>query len=187
TGVGIDMAEVQAREDRIVGGLSRGVEHLFRKNKIGWIKGTARLIGNGRVAVGDGEQQEIHARREIIIATGSFPRSVPGIEIDRKRVITSDEAVNLKEIPKAIVILGSGAVGVEFASIFRRYGSDVTIFELLPRLVPIEDEAVSAELEKAFKKQGITSLTSAKATGARATADGVELDVQLADGSAKPL
>ena len=80
---------------------------------------------------------------------------MPGIEIDRKRIITSDEAIDLREMPKSIVIMGSGAVGVEFASIFRRFGSEVTIIELLPRLVPVEDEAVSAELEKSFKKQGI--------------------------------
>ena len=89
---------------------------------------------------------------------------MPGIEIDRKRIITSDEAIGLREIPKSIVIMGSGAVGVEFASIFRRFGSEVTIIELLPRLVPIEDEAVSAELERSFKKQGIKVLTGTKVT-----------------------
>jgi dihydrolipoamide dehydrogenase len=80
--------------------------------------------------------------KEIIVATGSAPRSVPGVEIDHRRIITSDEAIHLKEVPKSLVILGSGAVGVEFASIYRRFGSQVTIIELLPRLVPIEDEAV---------------------------------------------
>ena len=89
---------------------------------------------------------------------------MPGIEIDRKRIITSDEAIHLKEVPKSMAIMGSGAVGVEFASIFRRFGSDVTIVELLPRLVPVEDEAVSAELEKSFRKQGITAHTGAKVT-----------------------
>ena len=93
---------------------------------------------------------------------------MPGIEIDRKRIITSDEAIDLKEIPKSIVILGSGAVGVEFASIFRRFGSEVTIIELLPRLVPVEDEAVSTELERSFKKQGIKVLTGTKVTSAKA-------------------
>jgi dihydrolipoamide dehydrogenase len=123
------------------------------------------------------------ATREIIVATGSQPRSVPGIAIDRKRIITSDEAIGLKEIPKSIVILGSGAVGVEFASIFRRFGSEVTIVELLPRLVPIEDEAVSAELEKSFRRQGIKVLTGTKVSAARpATAD-VEIDAQTPDGT----
>src|SRR6202008_2513783 len=120
--------------------------------------------------------------KEVIVATGSTPRSVPGIDIDRNRIITSDEAIHLTEIPKSMAILGSGAVGVEFASIFRRFGSDVTIFELLPRLVPVEDEAVSAELEKAFKRQGITSYTGARVTSAAATGDGVDIEAQLADG-----
>ena len=112
---------------------------------------------------------------------------MPGIEIDRTRIITSDEAIGLREVPRTIVIMGSGAVGVEFASIFRRFGSDVTIIELLPRLVPVEDEAVSAELEKSFRKQGITSHTNAKVTGAKVNGDGVDIDVQLGDGTTKKI
>src|SRR6185369_1834441 len=155
--IGIDMMQVHARKDRVVTGLTKGVEFLFKKNKIDWIKGTARLTGKGGVDVFEGEKQTLRARKEIIVATGSTPRGVPGIEIDRKRIITSDEAIGLREVPKTLVIMGSGAVGVEFASIFNRFGSDVTVLELLPRLVPVEDEAVSAELEKSFRKQGITS------------------------------
>jgi dihydrolipoamide dehydrogenase len=109
---------------------------------------------------------------------------VPGVEIDRKRIITSDEAIGLKQVPKSIVVLGSGAVGVEFASIFRRFGSDVTLIELLPRVVPIEDEAVSAELEKSFKKQGIKVLTGTKVSKATAGSEGVDLEAQGADGKA---
>ena len=180
--VGIDMNQVHARKDRIVKGLTGGIELLFKKNKIDWIKGSGRLAGNSKVDVTEGQQQTLVARKEIIVATGSQPRSVPGIEIDRKRIITSDEAIHLKEIPKSIVVLGSGAVGVEFGSIFRRFGSDVTIIELLPRLVPVEDEAVSAELAKAFKKQGIKVLTGTKVSGARVTADGVSLEAQTAEG-----
>jgi len=183
--VAIDMAQVQSRKDRIVGGLVKGIEYLFKKNKIEWIKGTARLTGNGGVEVFEGDAQSLRATREIIVATGSMPRSVPGVEIDRARIITSDEAIHLKEVPKSIAIMGSGAVGVEFASIFRRFGSEVTILELLPRLVPIEDEAISAELEKAFRKQGITCHTGAKVTGAKADADGVDIDARLADGTSQ--
>jgi dihydrolipoamide dehydrogenase len=185
--VGIDMVQVQARKDRIVGGLSKGVEYLFRKNKIDWIKGTARLTGNGGIEVFEGETQTVRARKEVIVATGSSPRSVPGVAIDGKRIITSDEAVGLRDVPKAIAILGSGAVGVEFASIFRRFGSEVTILELLPRLVPVEDEAVSAELEKSFRKQGITCHTGAKVTGARTDGDGVDVDAELADGTSQTI
>jgi len=185
--VSIDMAQVQTRKDRVVTGLTKGVEFLFKKNRIDWIKGTARLTGNGGVDVFEGDRQTLRARREIIVATGSTPRSVPGVEIDRRRIITSDEAVALREVPKSIAIMGSGAVGVEFASIFRRFGSDVTILELLPRLVPVEDQAVSEELEKAFRRQGITSHTNAKVTSAKATADGVDLQFQKSDGAAEKL
>jgi dihydrolipoamide dehydrogenase len=185
--VGIDMTQVHARKDRVVSALTKGVEFLFKKNKIDWIKGTARLTGNGGVDVFEGDTQTLRARKEIVVATGSAPRSVPGVEIDRTRIITSDEAIHLREVPKSIVIIGSGAVGVEFASIFNRFGSDVTIVELLPRLVPVEDEAVSAELEKVFRKQGITSHTSAKVTRAAASADGVDVQVQLADGTTKDI
>jgi dihydrolipoyl dehydrogenase len=185
--VGIDMSQVHARKDRVVAGLTKGVEFLFKKNKIDWIKGTARLTGNGGVDVFEGDTQTLRARKEIVVATGSAPRSVPGVEIDRTRIITSDEAIHLREVPKTIVIIGSGAVGVEFASIFNRFGSDVTIVELLPRLVPVEDAAVSAELEKVFRKQGITSHTSAKVTRAAASGDGVDVQVQLADGTTKDI
>src|ERR1700722_5185324 len=160
--VGIDMTQVHARKDKIVGGLTKGIEYLFKKNKIDWIRGTARLTGGGAVDVFEGDAQTLRARLEIIVATGSAPRSVPGVEIDRTRIITSDEAVHLREVPRSIAIMGSGAVGGEFASIFRRFGSDVTVLELLPRLVPVEDEAVSAELDRSFRKQGVTSHTGAK-------------------------
>jgi dihydrolipoamide dehydrogenase len=181
--VAIDLAKVQARKDRIVTGLSKGVEFLFKKNKIDWVKGSARLGGRDSVDVAGDEPVKIRARKEIIIATGSAARSVPGIAIDRQRIITSDEAVALSGVPKSIVILGAGAVGVEFASIFRRFGSEVTLAELLPRLVPVEDEAVSTELEKSFRKQGITCHTGARASGARLGTEEVEVDLLLADGS----
>ena len=183
----INMARVHERKNKIVTGLTKGVEFLFKKNKVELVKGTGRLAGNGRVEVTGGGGQRLLTAREIIVATGSAPRSVPGIEIDRKTIITSDEAINLPAVPASIAIMGSGAVGVEFASIFRRFGSDVTIIELLPRLVPIEDEAVSAELERSFKKQGIKVLTGTKVTSATPGAGGVELEAQGADGKASKI
>ncbi len=181
--VSLDMNQVQARKDRIVTTLTRGVEYLFRKNKVEWIKGTARLMGAGRIEVtGEGGGQELKAAKQIVIATGSSARSVPGVTVDHKRIITSDDAIAMKEVPKSMVVLGAGAVGVEFGTIFRRFGAEVTIIELLPRLVPVEDEAVSAELEKAFRKQGITVRTGTTITSATASADGVDLEAQLPDG-----
>ena len=177
----IDMRQVHARKDKVVSGLTRGVEFLFRKNKIDWIKGTARLAGQGRVDVFEGDTQTLEAK-DIIIATGSSPRNVPGIEIDHRRIITSDDAIHLAQVPESLVVLGSGAVGVEFASIFRRFGSDVTLIELLPRLVPTEDAAISAELEKSFRRQGIRSLTGTTVTKAIATPTGVDIEAQTPDG-----
>ena len=180
--IGLDMAQVHSRKDKIVKGLTGGIELLFKKNKIDWVKGSGRLAGRGQVEITEGQNQTVTATKQIIVATGSQPRSVPGIEIDKKRIITSDEAIGLRDVPKSIVIMGSGAVGVEFASIFRRFGSDVTIVELLPRLVPIEDEAVSTELERSFKKQGIKLMTGTRVTSAKAGSDGVDLDAQTPDG-----
>jgi dihydrolipoamide dehydrogenase len=201
----IDMGQVHTRKDKIVTGLTKGIEFLFKKNKIDWIKGSARLAGKGRIDIVDGDPSSREASapaaasadkpaarhsleaKEIIVATGSSPRSVPGITIDHKRIITSDEAIHLKEVPKSLVIMGSGAVGVEFASIYRRFGSEVTIVELLPRLVPVEDEAISAELEKSFRKQGIKSLTGTKVTSAKATSTGVDLEATTGDGKTQKL
>jgi len=182
----IDMARVHQRKDKIVTGLTKGVEFLFKKNKIEWVKGTGRLAGKGKVEVSGAGARSLPAR-EIIVATGSAPRSVPGIEIDHKQIITSDEAINLPSVPKSIAIMGSGAVGVEFASIFRRFGSDVTVIELLPRIVPNEDEAVSTELEKAFRKRGITVRTGTKVTSAKVKSSGVTIETQTPAGKTESL
>ena len=183
----IDMARVHQRKAKIVTGLTKGVEFLFKKNKIEWVKGSGRLAGGGAVDVtGDAGTRTLRAR-EIIVATGSSPRSVPGIEIDRKAIITSDEAIHLADVPKSIAIMGSGAVGVEFASIYRRFGSEVTVIELLPRLVPNEDEAVSAELAKAFRKHGIAVRTATKVTSAKVKGGQVTIEMLGADGKSEAL
>lgn len=187
--VTIDMPSVHARKDKMISGLTGGIEMLFKKNKIDWLKGTARLAGGLKVDVTlhEGGTQTLTAKKEIIVATGSSPRSVPGIEVDRKKIIFSDEAIHLPAVPKSIAIMGSGAVGVEFASIYKSYGSEVTVIELLPRLVPGEDEAVSAELERTFKKKGIKVLTGSKVTSAKSGAKGVDIEVQGADGKTQKL
>ncbi|HUR20610.1 MAG TPA: dihydrolipoyl dehydrogenase [Vicinamibacterales bacterium] len=184
----IDMNRVNARRTKVVTGLTKGVEFLFKKNKIDWIKGSGRLAGSGQVHVtSPGADSQTLQAKEIIVATGSYARSVPGIELDGTRIITSDQAIALTEVPASLAIMGSGAVGVEFASIYRRFGSAVTIIELQPRLVPNEDEAVSAELEKAFKKRGIVSKTSTKVTSAVVKDGQVTLDMQGANGKVETI
>ncbi len=181
--VSIDMSAVHTRKDKIVNGLTGGVELLFRKNKIEWVKGSARLTGPSRRRgdadrrhhAGAGGEEGNHRRHRIVGAQR------PGITPDGKRIIFSDEAIHLPSVPKSIAIIGSGAVGVEFASIFKSFGSEVTVIELLPRLVPLEDEAVSTELERAFKKRGIKVMTGTKVTAAKAAASGVDLEMQNAE------
>jgi dihydrolipoamide dehydrogenase len=187
--VGVNMTAVHGRKDKIVSGLTGGIELLFRKNKIDWIKGVARLTSAQQVEVAlhDGASETFTARKQIVVATGSAARSVPGVNADGKRIIFSDEAIHLPEVPKSIAIMGSGAVGVEFASIFKSFGSDVTIIEILPKLVPLEDEAVSNELEKMFKRRGIKVLTNTKVTAAKATSKGVDLEMAGSDGKTQKL
>ncbi|MEW6322844.1 MAG: dihydrolipoyl dehydrogenase [Acidobacteriota bacterium] len=188
--VRIDMPAVHARKDKMIGGLTGGIEMLFKKNKIDWIKGVARLTGGRGVEVtphDGGAKQALTAKKEVIVATGSAARSVPGIEVDRTRIIFSDEAIHLPEVPKSIAIMGSGAVGVEFASIFRSYGSDVTLIELLPALVPSEDDAVSKELERVFKKRGIKVHTGTTVTAATPGEGGVAIQMTAGDGKSQTL
>jgi len=159
----LDWDAVQARKNKIVAKLAKGVEFLLKKNKVETIPGYGRLAGDGRVVVTDakGKSREVQARN-IVLATGSEAKMLPGLTADGKTVLTNKEVLGLKKIPKSMAIIGAGAVGVEFASIFSRLGTDVTLLEMLPRVVPLEDEEVSAELEKAFRKQGIVIHTGAK-------------------------
>jgi dihydrolipoamide dehydrogenase len=160
SGVSLDFGQAQKNKNKIVLKGSKGVEFLMKKNKVQVFKGTAHIDAPGRITVTaeGGSTQPIEARNTII-ATGSVPRSLPNLPIDGQQIITSDEILELSEVPKSLIVLGAGAVGVEFASMYARFGSDVTIIELLPRLLPIEDEEISAILAKAFKKQGIKVFT----------------------------
>jgi dihydrolipoamide dehydrogenase len=162
SGVSLDFGQAQKNKNKIVLKGSKGVEYLMKKNKVQVLKGTAHIDGPGRITVSsaDGSTQSVETKN-IIIATGSVPRSLPNLPIDGQQIITSDEILELTEVPKSLVVLGAGAVGVEFASMYARFGSDVTIIELLPRLLPIEDEEISAVLAKALKKQGIKAFTGA--------------------------
>ena len=153
----LDIAAVHTRKDKIVSGLTKGVESLFKKHGITWIKGTARLTGQGSVVSdrrrrADASGEAHHRRHRLVAAQRARHHDRPQSDHHERRGDSPEGSA------RPIVILGSGAVGVEFASIFNRFGSKVTIIELLPRLVPVEDEAVSAELARSFKKQGITAL-----------------------------
>ena len=168
---------VLAREKQVVRKHNKGIEFLFRKHKIETIRGYGRLQGNGRVNVkGPDGEREVRGRN-IILATGSEARMLPGLEADSERILTNREILEVKTIPKSIVIIGAGAVGVEFASVYRRFGSEVVLVEMLPRILPLADEEISKELEKALKKQGIQIFTGAKVQRVQKKDSGVEVEV----------
>jgi dihydrolipoamide dehydrogenase len=155
---------------------------LMRKNKVDVIKGDARLRGGGQIEV-TGQQNQTVEAKNIILASGSEARMLPGLQPDQNLILTNIEILDLAAIPKTIGIIGGGAVGVEFASIFNRFGSQVTILEMLPRLVPVEDEEISKELDKHFRKSGIRVEVGAKAENIRKNASSVTLTATLANGN----
>jgi dihydrolipoamide dehydrogenase len=163
TGIQLAFADVQKRKDKVVMKNSKGIEFLMKKNSITRFNGTGRLALAGKVEVTgeDGSKQTVNTKN-IIIASGSVVRPIPGFETDGNRVVNSDHILELKEIPKSLIVMGAGAVGVEFASVYSRFGAETTIVELMPRLVPLEDEEVSKDLERSFRKRGIKSQVDTK-------------------------
>ena len=183
----LDYPKVKARKDGIVDKHSKGVGMLLKRAKVERISGFATLKGGGKVEVqGESGVQTLEAKN-IIIATGSEARMLPGMTPDAEKILTNIEILNLTEVPKSLIIIGAGAVGVEFASIFKRFGTDVTVIEMLPRVVPVEDEDVSKELERNFKKQKIRVETGAKAENIEKTATGVKLTLTTRDGKQEVL
>ena len=178
----LNYPQVLDRKNKIVTKHSKGIEFLMRKNKVDVIKGNARLVGGGRIEV-SGERPQTVEAKNIILATGSEARMLPGLQPDANLILTNIEILDMPAVPKSIGIIGAGAVGVEFASIFNRFGSKVTLLEMLPRLVPVEDEEISKELERHFKKTGIRSETGAKAENVRKNANSVSLTATLANGN----
>ena len=188
----IDYAKVLDRKNKIVAKHAKGVEFLMKKNKIDWVKGYGSIqprAGKALLEVGvkSGDGVQTLETKNVIIATGSGARMLPGLEPDAKTVLTNIEILDLPAIPKSMIIIGAGAVGVEFASIFNRFGTKVTVLEMLPRLVPVEDEEVSKELERYFKKTGIRCETGSKAENIVKTENGVRMCVALANGKREDL
>ncbi|MFN2385710.1 MAG: dihydrolipoyl dehydrogenase [Thermoanaerobaculia bacterium] len=154
--VRLELPAAMKHKEKVVRQSANGVAYLMKKNRVDVATGFGRLAGAGRVSVtGADGAEKTHATKNVIVATGSVPRSLPGIEIDHKTILSSDSILEVGEVPKSLLVLGSGAVGVEFASMFARYGSKTTIVEILPRIVPVEDEEISRELAASFKRQGI--------------------------------
>ena len=181
--VSVDIAGVLKRKDRVVRTNAGGVAFLLKKNKVETFNGFGTLLGGGQIGVSGGKAGEVTlTARHIVLATGSVPRVLPGIEVDGTTVLTSDELLDLAVMPKHLVVLGAGAVGVEFASVYRSFGCEVTVVEYLDRMVPNEDAEVSEEFLKIFKRRGIQCFTGTKMTQVERTDEGVRCRLEPAAG-----
>jgi dihydrolipoamide dehydrogenase len=178
-----DWPGVQKYKSNIVDKNSAGVTYLMKKNKVTVFNGFGKIAGPGKVQVdlADGKKETIDTKN-IIIATGSVVRPIPGFETDGKQVVNSDHILELEKVPKSLIVMGSGAVGVEFASVYHRFGSDVTVVELMDRIVPLEDADVSKELQRSFKKQGIKCETGVKLDKMEKSKKGVKVSGKNAKG-----
>src|SRR2546426_8567401 len=187
SGLKINWANVLARKDKIVKKHAKGIEFLFKKNKVEWVQGWGRYEGPGKISVEkDGKKTTIEASN-ILMVSGSEAKSLPGIEPDHKTILTNRSIIELPEIPKTLIVVGAGAVGVEFASIYNSFGTQVTILEALPRVVPVEDEEISSELDKTFRKKNIKIQTSCKVESVKKDAKGVTVTFTDKEGKKQTL
>lgn len=172
----VDYAVAQKRSRQVSDRLVKGIGFLFRKNGVTHVQGTGALVGPKQVKVSPSGQ--VLEAKNIILATGARARSLPGMKIDGQKIITAREALELMVAPKRLVVVGAGAIGMEFAYLFRAYGADVTVVEMLPHVLPLEDEETAAEVAKAFKRQGIKILVNTRTEAVETTASGVTVRVK---------
>lgn len=181
--VSLDLEAMGRRKDRIVGTHAKGIRQLFRKHGIETIRGFGALLGRGTVSVASADGERKLKVSHIILATGSEARMLPGLDTGSERVLTNVEILDLDRVPPTLAIIGAGAVGVEFASMYRSFGSEVTVFEMLPRIVPTEDEEVSSVLLRAFRSKGIHVFQGSAVERVTDTEAGIELTFADRDGA----
>lgn len=170
----MDMAGVNSYKDGVISKLHKGLQGLVKSRNITYIEGEGRLVATNAIEVA-GVRYEA---KNILLATGSYPKTLPGLEIDGKRIVTSDHAMNMDHVPKSVIVLGGGVIGCEFASVWKSFGSEVTIIEALPRLIALEDESSSKQLERAFRKRGIKFEVGVRFTGAKVDANSVTVTLE---------
>ncbi len=182
TGLSYDFSKIISRSRGVADRISKGVEYLMKKNKIEVIAGTAKLTGKNSLEVTkDGKVVETVKSKHIILSTGARPRSIPGVNIDRKKIITSSEAMSLPEQPKSLIVIGGGAIGIEFAYFYNSFGTKVTVVEMMPNILPVEDKEITKMLEASLKKSGIDILTNTRVEAVK-VGDQVTVSVSSADG-----
>jgi len=181
----LNLGQMHAAKDESVTALTKGIEFLFKKNKVDWIKGRGRIVGKGQVEVeaADGSKTTLVAR-DIVIATGSQPTPLPGVDFVLGRVVDSTGALSLPAVPKHLIVVGAGIIGLELGSVWRRLGAQVTVVEYLPRITPGMDSDLATAFQRSLTKQGMTFKLGAKVTAAKTGDDGVELTVEPAAGGA---
>ncbi len=175
----INWAQAQKHKDKVVTKGANGIDYLMKKNKVAVIKGHGRVAGKGKVEVTGEAGKQMLETKNVILATGSVPKLLPSVPVDHKRIMNSDSILQIEQIPPSIIVLGAGAVGCEFASIFNHVGSQTTLIEMLPRLLPIEDEEASKELEKFFRRRKINFLVNAKVERVEVGSKTVKVMVQM--------
>ena len=181
----LNLAQMMKQKDESVTGLTKGIEFLFRKNKVDWIKGWGKLDGVGKVKVTDAEGNvSDYQAKDIVIATGSEPTPLPGVTIDNQRIIDSTGALSLPQVPKHLVVIGAGVIGLELGSVWRRLGAQVTVLEYLERICPGLDGETARTLQRALTRQGMRFRLGTRVVAARSGEQGVELDLQPAAGGA---
>ncbi|MEH6410386.1 MAG: FAD-dependent oxidoreductase, partial [Hyphomonas sp.] len=179
----LDLPTMMAQKAEAVEGLTKGVEFLLKKNKADHIRGKGRIIGKGKVEVTDAEgKKTVLETKNIVIATGSEPTSLPGIEIDEERVVTNTGALSLTSVPKRLILIGAGVIGLEMGSVWARLGSEVTVIEYLDRILPPADAEVAKEAQRTFKKQGLDFRLGMKVTGVEKLKSKLKLSMEPAKG-----
>lgn len=184
TGVSFDLAKVVDRSRKVAGQLNAGVKGLMKKNKVTVVEGVGRLTGATQVTVKTGDHERVLDAKNVIVATGARARDLPGLAADGKRVWTYRHAMVPHEMPSKLLVIGSGAIGIEFASFYSDMGAKVTVVEMLDRVLPVEDAEISAHMHKTLTKQGMTLLTGSKVSDVKPGADGVSATITGADGKA---
>ncbi|TMB03692.1 MAG: dihydrolipoyl dehydrogenase, partial [Deltaproteobacteria bacterium] len=174
-GVELDLGAMMARKDRVVRGLTQGVASLFKKNKVAWVQGAARLGGAGRVVLRGGNGEQTLEAARVLVASGSEPAPLRSLPFDGERIVSSTEALSLQRVPERMLVIGAGAVGLELGSVWSRLGTEVTVVEILDRILPGMDRGMAAQLQRALERQGLAFRLETEARSAARTTRGVRV------------